>query len=219
MEKQLEIPENRKPQFGPISPADPAPRARQPSLTGGPCLSAPSRAHSLFPLPLAASGADLSAPISSACTSFPSLSSRPRSSARPPVYSPTPADRWVSSVRPFPSEPPALLAVDMPMSTRFLTMTHAPEPFLDPTLIHSPFLTQLRPQPSTLSLSLCARLGSSAAARRGLAPVLRSPSSPRRVCCLDKLRLITYNLGHCLVRPLPLWFAWSMLTRAFLTPP
>jgi hypothetical protein len=96
-----------------------------------------------------------------------------------------------------------------------------PKPFLDPALVHSPFLAQLHPQLSTLALSLALRacLGSSAAARHGLAPVLRSSSSPRRVHWLGKLLLITHNPRCSLVRPLPLWFAWSALTRAFLAEP
>jgi hypothetical protein len=107
------------------------------------------------------------------------------------------------------------------MSVRFLAMTHAPEPFLDPALVHSPFPAQLRPQPSNLALSLALRtcLGSSAATRRGLALVLRSQSSPCRIRCLGKLRLIPHNLGCPLVRLLPLWFAWATLTEAFLTQP
>jgi hypothetical protein len=73
-----------------------------------------------YPLPLAASGADLSAPNSSACTSLPSLSRGPRLSARPPVYSPALADRWVPSVEPIPSELPAhdpRVAVDSASTT------------------------------------------------------------------------------------------------------
>jgi hypothetical protein len=170
---------------------------------------------SLPPLPLAASGANLSAPISSACAFFPSLSSGPRLSTRTPIYSPALADRWVPSVGPFPFEPLALLTVDVPTSARFPAMTHAPKPFLDTALIHSPFPTQLRPQPSALalSLSLCTRA-------QGPPPPLAVVSRPfcgrrRRVHCLGKLRLITCNLGRPSVRPLPLWFAWSTLTRAF----
>jgi hypothetical protein len=57
-----------------------------------------------------------------------------------------------------------------------------------------------------------ARPRSSDAARRGLAPVLRSPSSPRRSCCLDEFRLVVSNLGHPSVCPQPLRFARSALT-------
>jgi hypothetical protein len=38
-----------------------------------------------------------------------------------------------------------------------------------------------------------------------------SPSSPRRVRCLGKLRVITRNPRRPLLRLLPLWLAWSML--------
>jgi hypothetical protein len=64
-------------------------------------------------------------------------------------------------------------------------------------------LAQLRPQPNALALSLAprARPGSSAAARRGLAPVLRSPSSHRRARCLGEFRLAISNSGHPSVRP------------------
>jgi hypothetical protein len=72
------------------------------------------------------------------------------------------------------------------------------------------------PSPS-LALRTCP--WSSAAARRGLASVLQSPSSPHHVCCLGKLRLITRNPGRPSARPLRLWFAWSMLTGAFLVQP
>jgi hypothetical protein len=140
------------------SPA--GPRARPHRLTGGLHLSTVvsfPRALSPSP-PLAASGADLSAPISSACMSLPSLSRGPRSSARPPVYSPALADRWVTSVEPFPSKLPALPAVDAPTSARFPATTHAPEPFLDPALVHLPFPAQLRLQPSTLALSCSAHV-------------------------------------------------------------
>jgi hypothetical protein len=150
-------------------------RARPCRLTGGlHLLAVVSFPHALS-LPLTASGADLSAPISSECTSLTSLSHGPHSSARPPVYLPTLADRWVPSVGPFPSEPPVLHTMDAPTSARFPAQTHTPEPFLDPALVHSPFPALLHPQPSTLALSLtlCAWLGSSAVARRGLAPVLR----------------------------------------------
>lgn len=46
-----------------VSLAGPVPRARPQPLTGGPRLSAPARAHVSLSLPLAASGADLSAPL------------------------------------------------------------------------------------------------------------------------------------------------------------
>jgi hypothetical protein len=65
--------------------------------------------------------------------------------------------RWVPSVEPFTSESPALVTVDAPTSSRFSVTTHAPEPFLDSALIHSPFPAQLRPEPSTLALSIALR--------------------------------------------------------------
>jgi hypothetical protein len=104
--------------------------------------------------------------------------------------------------------------VDAPTTAVFRLHPHVHEPFLEPADTHSPSPAQLHPQPSTLALSLAlrARLGSSTVARRGLALVLWSPSSPRRVRCLGKLRLVTHNPRHPSVRPLPHWFAWSALT-------
>jgi hypothetical protein len=87
---------------------------------------------------------------------------------------------------------------------------HAPDLLLEPTPTHS--LPSLSCAPSrTLSppLSLCAHPGSSAAAHHGLAPVLRSPSSPRRARCLDEFCLVVSSPGHPSVRPLPLCFARS----------
>jgi hypothetical protein len=83
-----------------VSLAGPVPRARPQPLTGGPRLSAPARAHVSLSLPLAASGADLSAPllvvhalVPSRCPADPthqtsSLTSRPRT---PTVDMPTSA--------------------------------------------------------------------------------------------------------------------------------
>jgi hypothetical protein len=55
IEKQLEIPGKQKTSFQPSRPISTQPRARpraSPPLTGGPRLSAPSHAPSLFPLSL-----------------------------------------------------------------------------------------------------------------------------------------------------------------------
>jgi hypothetical protein len=48
-----------------------------------------------------------------------------------------------------------------------------------------------------------------AVVRRNPVCVLRSPSSPRCVCCLGELRLITSDLGHPSVRSLPIYFPRS----------
>jgi hypothetical protein len=131
------------------------------------------------------------------------------------------SDPWGPFVGPFPSEALVLSPWTHPRPHDFRPRPHAPESFLDPALVHSPCPAQLRPQPSTLVLSLAQRvhLRSSVAARHGLAPILRSPSSPHLVHCLGKLRLITCNPGRPSVCPLPLWFAWSALIGAFLTQP
>jgi hypothetical protein len=55
--------------------------------------------------------------------------------------------------------------------------------------------------------------------RCGSMLILRSPSSPCRVCCLGDLRPVTCDPGHPLVRPLPLYFSWSMLTSPLSAPP
>jgi hypothetical protein len=75
----------------------------------------------------------------------------------------------------------------------------------------------LRPQPSTLALSLALRVhpGSSAAAHRSLSSVLRPPSSPRHARCLGEFRLAVSNSVHPSVHPQPLWSARSVLTGVF----
>jgi hypothetical protein len=124
------------------------------------------------------------------------------------------SDPWGPSVGPFPSE---LL---VPCPRNFWSCPPHARAFSGPcpcslALPHSVAPSAEQPRP----LSRSTHPGSSAAARRGLAPVLRSPSSHRHVCCLGKLRLITRNPGHPSAHPLPLWFAWSALTGAFLAQP
>jgi hypothetical protein len=57
-----------------------------------------------------------------------------------------------------------------------------------------------------------------AAVRRNPMCVLWSPSSPRCVCCLGELCLVTSDLGHPSVRSLTIYFPRSMLTDPFSTP-
>jgi hypothetical protein len=169
-----------------------------------------------FPLSLSLPGrVDLSAPNPSTRACPLSLICGSRSSSQKPVRSPAPS--LIHGARlSDPSYPnrPRSPPWTRPRPHDFWPRPHASEPFLDLALTHSPSTAQLRPQPSTLALSLALRLrlGSSTAARRGLVPDLRSPSIPRHVCCLGKVRLITHNSGRPLVRPLPLWFARSTLT-------
>jgi hypothetical protein len=114
-------------------------------------------------------------PISSICGS--------RSSAQKPVRSPAPSlTRGACLSDPYPLNRPHSPSWTRPQPRDFWPRPHAPEPFLDPALTHSPSPAQLRPEPTTLALSLalCTRPGSSAAARRGVAPIMWSPSSPRR---------------------------------------
>jgi hypothetical protein len=125
--------------------------------------------------------------------SNPSLPNRPRMSR---VSSWTPRPRRTPRSRPSP-----------------------PRPFSSCLVPHSlPFpLTRSLAALST-RLAPRAHLGSSVAIRRGLAPILRSPSSPRRVCCLNELRLVTCVPGHPWVHPLSLCFSWSTLTGSLSAP-
>jgi hypothetical protein len=71
----------------------------------------------------------------------------------------------------------------------------------------------LRPQPNTLAPSLALRaLREFCRARCGLAPIIRSPSSPRRARCLGEFCLVVSSSGHPSVRPQPFWFARSTIT-------
>jgi hypothetical protein len=70
---------------------------------------------------------------------------------------PSPSGPRLSATLVFPNLPPALSIVDTPTTTRFPAMTSAPEPF---SAAHAHSLTplaQLRPQPSTLALTLALR--------------------------------------------------------------
>jgi hypothetical protein len=139
-----------------------------------------------------------------ACRCVPSLVHGPRMSATPLV----------------PNLLLAHSAVDAPTSCVSQPPPHAPDLLLALVLhSHTP-LAQLRPQPNTLApLSLCARPGSFATTHRSLPSVLRSPSSHRRARCLGEFRLTVSNSGHPSVRPQPLWFAQSTLTRVFPVQP
>jgi hypothetical protein len=77
-----------------------------------------------------------------------------------------------------------------------------PWPFSSCPVLHSlPFpLTHALAALST-RLTPCAHPWSSAAVHRGITPVLRSSSSPRHVCCLGELRLVTLDPGHPSVHP------------------
>jgi hypothetical protein len=142
-----------------------------------------------------------------------SLSCGPHLSALLPVRSPALSVPWappVGTVPPNQSRSP-LWTHPRPRVSR--PRPHAPEPFLEPAHTHSPSSAQLRPQPSTLALSLSTRAHE---ARRGLPPILWPPLSFCDVCCLSELRPFASNVGHLLVRPQHLWFARSVLT-SFLT--
>jgi hypothetical protein len=155
-------------------------------MTGGPRMSAPTRAPSL-PLSLAAPWSRSGGAVLSPACSLLSLSYRPHLSARPqlPAHDPP---QWTRPrpriLRPRPSvcalfEPRALLA-HLPSLTCALSRTPSP------------------------SLSLCARRESSATAHRGPTSVLRPPSSPHLVCCFGELCLTVSYSGHPLVRSFPL---------------
>jgi hypothetical protein len=125
--------------------------------------------------------------------SDPSLPNRPRTSRASPW---TPCPRRTPRPRPSP-----------------------PRPFSSCLVPHSlPFpLTRSLAALST-HLAPRAHLGSSAAIRCGLAPILRSPSSRRRVCCLGELRLVTRDPRRPWVHPLSLCFSWSTLTGSLSAP-
>jgi hypothetical protein len=150
-----------------------------------------------------------------------SLFCGPRSSAQKPVRSPVPSLTHGVCLSD-PSPPNCLCSAPWTRTgpRDFRPRPHVPEPFLDHTLVHSPSPAQLRPQPSTLALSLTLRVPREFHRRtpwsHARSAVVVEPSLCR---CLDKLRLITRNPGCPSVHPLPLWFAWSMLTGAFLAQP
>jgi hypothetical protein len=155
------------------------------------------------------------APNSSAHTFFLSLFRGPRSSARPPVRPFAFASTWVPLVR----------TVSPVQTTRTPPWTRPRHAFPGHLRTHAASfrahthsltpLAQLLPS-RTLSppLSLCARIGCSVAGRRGLAPVLRSQSSPHCARCLGEFCLVVSSPGHPSVRPQPLWFVRSALTGA-----
>lgn len=82
-----------------------------------------------------------------------------------------------------------------------------------PTISSSPHPYSLSPpsfaqlQSSRPHLAPCARQRSTAAVRRGCAPIPPSLLSPRHVCCLSELRLDIHDLGHPSIHPLPLYFS------------
>jgi hypothetical protein len=77
-------------------------------------------------------------------------------------------------------------------------------PFLQPTHSHSLLWPSCAPsRPPSRSLSLYTHPGSSTAARRGLALVLRLPLSPHRVRCLGEFRIVVSSLRHPSVPPNP----------------
>jgi hypothetical protein len=122
-----------------------------------------------------------------------SLSRRPHLSARP---SPLAHD---------------LPAVDAPTTARSPATSAPPRPARPPLLSH------LRPLPNPLALSLTlpARTGSSATARRRPLPILWLSSRPCPVQCHNELCLTVSCSGHPSVCPLPPCCVRSTLTGAF----
>jgi hypothetical protein len=129
---------------------------------------------SLPPHPLAASGADLLAPISSPCASLPSLSRGPRSSARPPVYSPLSVTGG--------SRLSDLSAPNRPRTTRASLWTPrprcTPRSCLSPPRPFSSCLAPARPPLPSLAHSQPSALASYRARVQGVPS--RSPWSHRR---------------------------------------
>jgi hypothetical protein len=185
--------EIEKSHFGPFSPSRPSPQrvrtcARAPSVPDrrAPPIGANSSAPSLLlslSLSLDARGPGLSAPFLLPARSLPSLSRRPHLSAVPNL-SPSIPRRGRAHVRAFYDHVPA------------------PAPLLSPTPCSSTSPRSLAPSaepPRPLSRS----------ARTTRAPPpptdVRRPfyghrGTPRRVCCLGKLRAITRHLEHPSVR-------------------
>jgi hypothetical protein len=123
--------------------------------------------------------------------SDPSLPNRPRTT-HASLWTPRPR----RTPRPRPSPPRSFSSYLVPHSLPFPSLTHL--------------------QPSALAPR--AHPGSSAAVRHGLAPALWLSSSPRRVCCLGELRIVTRDLGHPSVCPVPLCFSQSMHTGSLSAP-
>jgi hypothetical protein len=81
-----------------------------------------------------------------------------RSSAQKPVRSPAPSLTLGARLSdPSPPNRPRSPPWTRPRPRDFWPRPHAPEPFLDPALVHSPSPAQLRPQSSTLALFLALR--------------------------------------------------------------
>jgi hypothetical protein len=117
----------------------------------------------VLPLPLSLplpGGTDLSVPIHLRTRPL-SLAARwdlPLSADRPFARSPLLACRpRLSATSPFPNLSPVLSIVDAPTTTCFLATSHAPELFSGAHAHSLAPLTQLRPQPNTLTLSLALR--------------------------------------------------------------
>jgi hypothetical protein len=212
IEKQLENPWKKEKSFQPEQPnsAHLSPTRARLSLTGAPHLSAPAHARALSsfslscPLP---NEADLSASTSSTHAQLLSLSHGSRLPARPAR----------SLVRPH--WPVGPICRTLPLRTaRASPWTPQPRhtswprpsppwPFSScPAPAHPPLPSLAHSQPSALAWHH-AHTREFHGTRRGLAPVLRSPSSPRRARCLGKLHLVTRNSGHASVCPFSLWFA------------
>jgi hypothetical protein len=192
--------ENGKPISAQISPLCPA-RARAPAVPDrrAPPVGANSSAPSL---PIF-----LSQPVGQACRR---RFSRPR--ARFPLC---PADPTCQPSLTSRSRSPA---VDAPTSTHSLATSPRPRPFLSPVPFSPTSLAHLRPKPNPVALSLA--LPARPEPRHRSPPVRRSfygrRGTPRRVCCLGKLRPITRPLEHPSVRPNPSSLSGTRSTEFFL---
>jgi hypothetical protein len=152
-------------------------------------MSAPTSAPSL-PLSLAAPWARLVSAVLSHARSLLSLSRRPHLSARP--------------------QP---LAHDPPPWTRPCPCVLRPHPPTRALLSPTP-CSPTSPRSFAPSTRLSRPLYRSATVRRRPLPVLRPPSRLCPIQCHGELRLAVSCSGHPSVRPLPLCFVWSALTRA-----
>jgi hypothetical protein len=113
------------------------------------------------------------APVPSAHARSLSLFRGPRSSAQKPVRSPVPSlTRGARLSDPSSPNRPRSLPWTCPRPRDFWPRPHTPEPFLDPALVHSPFLAQFALSRAPLpSLSLYARA-------QGVLPPLAVVSRP-----------------------------------------
>jgi hypothetical protein len=118
-----------------------------------------------------------------------------------------------------PNLTPMSLTVDAPTSACSPATSSQPRPFRAPRPTRPLPPAHLHPQSSSLAPSLALRAQPDKLRRRSpkAAAVPRPSLGPHHARSLGTLHRITRSSGHHSVRPFPLSFARSALTRAFLT--